>query len=78
MKFVDRNHELERFVLKWNKSIPYLIWGASNTAEYFCGCLGNHLLIDGFIDNDTQKWGMEFLGKTVFSWEECKKSLSQS
>lgn len=75
MKTEHKLHELELFTQRWPLKTPYLIWGASNTAKYFCGCLGNRLLIDGFIDNDTQKWGMEFLGKTVFSWEECKKAF---
>ena len=75
MKTEHKLHELELFTQRWPLQTPYLIWGASNTAKYFCGCLDNRLLIDGFIDNDTQKWGMEFLGKTVFSWEECKKAF---
>lgn len=75
MKAEHKSHELEYFTKRWCFQAHYLLWGASNTAKYFCDCLNDHLLIDAFIDNDPQKWGTEFHGKPVFSWEECKRTF---
>ena len=75
MKSDNKNNLLDQFVVKWNKSIPYLIWGTSNTADYLLNMSGASIICDAFIDNDPQKWETEFHGKPVFSWEQCKRTL---
>ncbi|MGO5027904.1 radical SAM protein [Candidatus Agathobaculum pullicola] len=75
MKSDNKNHLLDQFVVKWNKSIPYLIWGTSNTADYLLNMSGASIICDAFIDNDPQKWETEFHGKPVFSWEQCKRTF---
>lgn len=75
MKSDNKNNLLDQFVVKWNKSIPYLIWGTSNTADYLLNMSGASIICDAFIDNDPQKWETEFYGKPVFSWEQCKRTF---
>jgi len=42
------------------------IWGTGKAAQKFYSCVKNQTKVLGFIDNDKNKWGEKFEGKSVF------------
>lgn len=73
MRRREDRRELEYFVGEWPADARYWIWGTSNTANYLCDCMGGAGMAAGFIDSNPEKWGAQFHGKPVLSWEACKK-----
>lgn len=71
-----KENALEQFASQWPLDAHYLVWGTSNTANYFFSCMKYGVIVDGFVDNDREKWGMQFHGKKVLSWEEYKTKFS--
>lgn len=56
--------------MSWPENRDYYIWGTGNTALRVCSFFGDKLCVAGFLDNNKEKWGTEFLGCPVLNTEE--------
>lgn len=73
MDYKNEKNLLQQFSMNWPLWRPYYIWGTSNTALKLCGHIGN-LEIEGFLDSNPQKWGTQFLGKSIFNPKDTLKN----